>query len=193
MKINIRLVKDYKKFGLFGLLILIMLLMIVSISKDFFNSPSVGVVEETKVVSANRLTLISFEGKNFSFSYPNLFQPIESSPVNGSDIEKYAFVANQAAMWNLDIKISSISQADLKYDGNYNLRKTNPQTYTEEVKTLGNNKAHIMTDSAGGYNKVVFLLNSKIDATILLSSSSSLDSTRMDAALYQMIASWKWL
>ena len=168
--------------------------MMISVSKDYFNSPSVGVIENNKATTpANQLRLLAFQGKTFSFSYPNYFKPIQSSSVDGSDIEKYAFANTKTTTWNLNIKITTLSQASLSYDGSYNFRKTNPRTYSEEIVTLGGNEAHILSSNEGGYNKVVFLINGKLDADIALNSSSSKDNSSMDAALNEIIASWKWL
>ena len=193
MKLNLNRSKDYKYYGLLGLIILITLIIMVSISRDYLASPSIGTVSQSEQVASKKISLLSFEGKRFSFSYPNYFLPSDSSPANGSDIEKYSFVASQTATWNINIRVFSLSQPSLAYDPSYNFRKTNPQTYSEEVVTLGTNEAHIMTTGGGGYSRVVFLINGNIDASILLSSSSSLDSAKMDATLNQMIASWKWL
>lgn len=160
---------------------------------DYLTSPSVGTVSQSTPKSDTKVSTLRFVGQKFSFSYPIYFQPVQSTPVTGSDIEKYAFVTSRTATWNLSVKVTSLSLDSLYSDGSYNLRKTNPQTYMEEVVTLGTNEAHIMSYKDGGYSKVVFLLNSGIDASILLSSSSVLDSSKMDDILNQIITSWKWL
>ena len=193
MKIRLSRAKDYKKYGLFGVVILILVLMIFSVIKDYFSSPSQGVVSESAQETKTKVNLLGFVGKKFSFSYPSFFQPLQTSAVDGSDIEKYSFAAPQTATWNINIKVSVLSQPTLANDPSYNLRKTNPQDYTEEIVKLGNNEAHIMTSTGGGYSKVAFLINDSIDASIVLSSSSSLDSAKLDIVLNQIIASWKWL
>lgn len=193
MKISLSRAKDYKKYGLFGVVILILVLMIFSVVTDYFSSPSQGVISQSAQEKSTKVNLLGFVGKKFSFSYPNYFQPLQTSAVDGSDIEKYAFAATQTTTWNINVRVSTLSQPTLANDPSYNLRKTNPQTYSNEVVILGNNKAHIMTYTGGGYSKVVFLINDSIDASIVLSSSSSLDSAKMDIVLNQIIASWKWL
>ena len=193
MKFSLSRAKEYKKYWLFGLVILVLLIMILSIGKDYLSSPSVGSVTQAAPETTKKQSLLGFVGKKFSFSYPSYFQQLQSSAVDGSDIEKYAFAANQTATWNINIKVSTLSQPTLNNDPSYNLRKTYPQTYTEEIVKLGANEAHIMSSNGGGYSKVVFLINGSIDASILLSSSSSIDSAKMDASLNQMITSWIWL
>lgn len=176
-----------------GLIVLVLIFMIVAFGNSYFNSPSIGQIFTSNTVREISPTLLTVEGKTFSFSYPSSFQPGQTRPLTKGDVEKFTFVSPSLSPWNLSIQIRELSDGLITSDGSYNLRKTNPDTYTEQIITLNSNKAYIMTSNTGGYSKIAFVIHNNIDANIILTSSSSADSEKMDAVLIQIISSWKWL
>lgn len=193
MKINLSGAKNVKVFGLMGLIVLVIIFMIVAFGNSYFNSPSIGRIITSNAVREISPTLLTVEGKTFSFSYPSSFQPGQSKSLSESDIEKFAYVTSDISPWNLNIQVRKLSGGLITSDSSYNLRKANPDTYTEQVITLNSNIAHIMASNAGGYSKIAFIIHNNIDANISLMSNSSADSEKMDAVLIQIISSWKWL
>ena len=178
-----------------GSIVLILIVILIAISRQYFNSPSAGTVSTKTVQTTTKAsdTTLTIEGKTFSFSYSSVFQPTTASSLASNDIEKFSFVTFQSSPWNLSIIVSNLPTGRVENDGSYNLRKTNPDIYTEQVVSFNSNTMHIMTSNSGGYNKVVFIGHGNIEAVITLTSNSSADSLIMDRALNQILSSWKWL
>lgn len=193
MKINLTGTKKIKVLGLIVFGVLVLIITILSFGNNYFNSPSTGQIITSDAVKEVSPTTLTVEGITFSFSYPSTFQPSQTRPLTNGDVEKFTFVSPSLSPWNLSIQIRELAGGQISNDGSYNLRKTNPDTYTEEIVTLNSNKAYIMTSNTGGYNKVAFIVHDNIDANISLQSGSSADSEKMDAVLNQIISSWKWL
>jgi len=186
-------VKKVYRLILLVVVIVILLFILFSITKNYFNSPAVGTINSLTTNATKTTTLLTAEGKTFSFSYPSSFLPGPSKPLSTGDVEKFSFITTNQSPWNLNIQIRKLAGGQISNDGSYNLRKTYPDIYTEQVVTLNLNTAYIMASNTGGYNKVVFMVNGNIDANISLLSGSSADSPKMDAVLNQIISSWKWL
>ena len=145
--------------------IVILLFILLAITKNYFNSPSVGTINTLTTRATTTTSLLSAEGKTFSFSYPSSFLPGQSKQLSKGDVEKLSFITTDQSPWNLDIQIRQLAGGQISNDGSYNLRKTNPDIYTEQVVKLNSNTAYIMASNTGVYNKVVFIVNGKIDAT----------------------------
>lgn len=195
VKINLVGAKNLKVYGLIGSIVLILIVILIAISRQYFDSPSPGMVSAQIVQTTAKAsdTSLMVEGKTFSFSYSSVFQPTSASSLAINDIEKFSFVANQSSPWNLSVIISNLPTGRIEDDGSYNYRKTNPKTYTEQAVSFNSNIMHIMTSNTGGYNKVVFIGHGNIEAVIALISNGSADSQKMDLALNQILSTWQWL
>lgn len=192
MKLKLPVNKVYRLL-LLVVIIVILLFILFSITKRYFNSPSVGTINSTTTNTPKATSLLSAEGKTFTFSYDSAFRPVQSDSLGSGDVEKFNYVAMQTSPWNLGIQIRNLASGQISNDGSYNLRKTNPKVYTEQLVTLNSNVAYIMTSNAGGYNKTAFIVHKNLDAAITLTSNSSADSQKLDDALNQILFSWQWL
>ncbi len=175
---------------LLGIALVVVIGIIIFIR--LINGSANGTISQTKTPATTPISNLTADGKTFSFSYPNSFHQIPADSLSAQDIEKFSLLSPQTSPWHIDIQIRKLPSGNITDDSSYKLRKLNPQQYAEQVVTINGNDMYVLTDITGGYNKIVFTVDTGRIASIAVTSNSATDSNQLDLALNQVIKTWKW-
>ena len=157
------------------------------------NSPAQGVVHQTVVADASAKVTppLKVEGKAVIFEYPASLEKIKPDTLSPGDIEKFLFTMPTHHAWSLAIQVKSLAGGTLTGDSGYNLRKQNPQQYTEQVSVVNGMTISVMSDKSGPYNQVAFIPHGNLVAEVALSGTDSSD-TSSQKIFDTVIDTWQW-
>lgn len=163
-------------------------------TQHILNTPAQGIVAERTAIDNGSSTerLIRLNGKTAKFQYPAQIQKLKTDNLAVGDIEKFLFNKPEHGNWSLTVLIKRLPSGVLAADGNYNLRKQNPQQYVEQTRTINGAAVSVMTDHSGAYNQVAFMPHGEIVAEVSLSGAESNDADSQ-AILNTVLNSWQWL
>jgi len=154
------------------------------------NKPATGTIGTPETPQPPSNAPITVIGKTVTFQYSSLLQRVTPDKLTTGDVEKFLFIEPQSTGWTLAIRVKNLPSGSLANDGDYNLRKQNPQQYTEEKQTINSMTISIMSDQSGTHNKVAFIPHGTLLAELALSGSPG-DATSQQL-FNDILQSWRW-
>lgn len=157
------------------------------------SSPAQGVITpRLQATNTDSQQPVIIKTKTVAFKYPSQLQKIKADNLAAGDIEKFLFSYPQHGSWSLAILVKKLPGGALAADGNYNLRKQNPEQYTEQTRTINGATVSVMTDHVGSSGQVAFMPHANMVAELALSGSES-GSDESQAIFNTVLNSWQWL
>jgi hypothetical protein len=135
---------------------------------------------------------VTVSNNYISFRYPKLLKPTQTSLVSG-EVAAYTFMHRDIATWNMAVEVMPLPNGGLQGNSAYEMRKSEPATYTESTFTKNGQSVDVMTDTSyGGFSKVAFLTHGQYQATISLFGDDSGGTNALQQTFNMIIDSWKW-
>ncbi len=157
------------------------------------NMPAQGIVtQHNQDAGQNSEQLMSVNGKTATFKYPISLQKIKPDTLAVGDVEKFLFSDTEHKGRSLAIRVKELPGGVLAQNGDYNMRKQNPQQYTEQTLTVNGAMVSIMTDINSMHDKVAFMPHDQLIAEVAFSGGESSD-TQSQAIFTTVLNSWQWL
>ena len=179
----------------FGLTAIIVIAVGIFVVKQLSNGPAVGTVlpsnapAVTVVKSAIEMTPVA--GKTASFARPSLFALLQAEPAAQPILESYRFMHKDIQTSQLSVTILRVDAAGA--DSSLQLRRSQPQNYTESTAVNSSNSFVIMTNtSAGKFDQVAYTIHGGMAGEIALSGSDQAGGNQLEEEFTKVLNSWTW-
>lgn len=194
-----KIIQATKRLKLTKRRLVILIGLIFLLAAGFFlikqtSGPAKGkVTMDSEVHSVTQASeYIRHDGKHASFAYPKNYR-FEKGGISVPILESYRLVASAKGISSsrtIAITVFNLPDAKLENNSSYKIRKDNPLSYKEEVKTV-NGKDFIFFKKSGENSTVAFTQRGNLLATIGFSGAVAVTGAEEEYAY--VIGSWQWL
>ena len=159
--------------------------------------PANGVVSPLNaqlVAAAPKPVLKQYNNAFVTFQYPAAWMPgivqLPQSPI----LSNTMLVGHDAALVRMAVTILRVPSGRLEDNGAYQLRLSQPQTYTaDQIIVQGVTVPAMRDHTAPGYSTVVFLMHGEKQAVISLSGIDLIGHEPLERTLREVLQNWQWL
>ena len=157
--------------------------------------PAVGLIQVAPSarasVAAVPTTYEQLKGQTFTAEYPSNFAlaPM-GARTNYTGTDNFVLASKPIATSD-HLAISVVSDTGLVNFPAYHLRKLQPTVYTESVRQVGTDTAHIMTKTADGFEETVFTEHQGWLSIVSLTSAND-SLAAQQPVVDHVLSSWHW-
>lgn len=131
------------------------------------------------------------------YTYDSSLKPVQSEAIRAPILASNIYRLHTSFTWQLGVTIMTADTSTGRTVTSLQLRRSQPEKYTETKKHLGNTDFAIMSSvGSGGNDKVAYSFNDGKVSEIVLTgyrpSGQGKDQVQLDDMFNEVLTSWKW-